>query len=240
MSFNEKAMEYSAKHKKELPVYQTPKYLESKSKAMEIINSGKYGLTEADFWILMNTTKTEKMAYTGLIISHNGCLKINDCLESKFDPTCVTADKNGYKDSLVYSYCNREQGIYEIGEVSEDNCSNSYPYAMAFKRLFDRVVLKLSKLAYAGIYGEDEADEFAQRLNVSAEPESPESDGIQMVEQAFRCKDCGVILKPTELKTGEVWEPKDINDYSVRRFGRCLCPDCQKEALKAEKASETA
>lgn len=240
MSFNEKKMEYSAKHKKEFPVYQTPKYLESKSKAIEIINSGKYGLVEADFWILMNTTKTEKMAYTGLIISHNGCLKINDCLESKFDPTCVSVDKDGYKNSLVYSYCNKEQGIYEIGEVSGDNCSNSYPYAMAFKRLFDRVVLKLSKLAYAGIYGEDEADEFAQRLNMLTEPESPENDEIQMVEQAFRCESCRAILKPTKKKDGTIWAPEDINAYSTRRFGRCLCPDCQKEALKAEKARETA
>ena len=113
----------------------------------------------------MNETKTGKMAYTGLIISHNGCLKINDALESKFDPTCVSVDKDGFGGSLVYTYCNYEQGIYEVGEVSKGNCKNEYPYAMAFKRLFDRVVLKLSKLAYAGIYSDSEADEFKDPQN---------------------------------------------------------------------------
>ena len=35
---------------------------------------------------------------------------------------------------------------------------------MAFKRCFDRVVLKVSKLAYAGIYSDSEADEFSQQI----------------------------------------------------------------------------
>lgn len=159
-NFNEQTEEYSAKHGKALPVFQTPKYKEAKQKAIEIIASNLYGVGEADFWILMNTTKTEKMAYTGLIISHNGCLKINDGLTDKFKPECVTLDKDGYNGSLVYSYCSPEQGIYEVGEVSNANCTNAYPYAMAYKRLFDRVVLKLSKLAYSGIMSDSESDEF--------------------------------------------------------------------------------
>lgn len=63
-----------------LPVWQSPKFIESRAKAIELIDSGKYGLTDQNFWILMNKTKSGKMAYTGLIISHNGCLKINDSL----------------------------------------------------------------------------------------------------------------------------------------------------------------
>ena len=83
--FNEKTVEHTKDGDK--PVWQSPKYIAAKEKAMEAINSGKYGLAEADFWILMNlTAKKDKMAYSGLIISHNGCLKINDCLESKFTP----------------------------------------------------------------------------------------------------------------------------------------------------------
>ena len=77
--FNEKEFEeiYENGQKTKLEVWQSPKYEESKKKAKEIIE--KYeGITEADFWILMNKTKSGKMAYTGLIISHNGCLKIND------------------------------------------------------------------------------------------------------------------------------------------------------------------
>lgn len=180
-TFKEQTKEYSAKHGKELPVWQSPNYKDAKKKAIEIIESGKYGVTEADFWILMNTTKSEKMAYTGLIISHNGCLKINDGLESKFDPSCVSLDKDGYKQSLVYTYCNTEQGIYEVGEVSQANCKNDYPYAMAFKRLFDRVVLKLSKLAYNGIYSDSESDEFKQQIDATS---NRTSELIELAEKA--------------------------------------------------------
>ena len=158
--FNENAEEWSVKQNKKIEVFKTAKYEESKKKAIETIESGKYGLAESDFWILMNETKMGKMAYTGLIISHNGCLKINDALESKFKPECVSMNEHGWGDSLVFTYNSPEQSLYEVGEVSTKNCKIDYPYAMAFKRMFDRVVLKLSKLAYAGIYGEDEADEF--------------------------------------------------------------------------------
>lgn len=170
-TFGEKTTEYVKGAS--LPVWQSPKYTAAKQKAIDIINSKEYGLEEADFWILMNTSgDKKKMVYSGLIISHNGCLKINDNLNSKFDPSCVTMDKQGYGDSLVYSYCNPAQGIYEVGEASKANCTNNYPYAMAFKRLFDRVVLKLSKLAYSGIYSDSESDEFVQRFEYSEHDKS--------------------------------------------------------------------
>mgnify|MGYP003103064055 CR=1 FL=1 len=165
-NFNEKTAEWSAKQKKEIPVWVSPKYTQSRKKAIEIIEAYKT-VNDGDFWILMNETKNGKMAYTGLIISHNACLKINDAQPDnlKFNPDCVTLDKEGYKGSLVYTYCNADQGIYEVGEVSNDNCKNAYPYAMAYKRLFDRVVLKLCKLAYDGIYSDSEADEFKEKYD---------------------------------------------------------------------------
>lgn len=235
MDFGEKLKEYSQKHGKELVVWQSPKYQESKAKAEEIIASGKYGVQPSDFWILMNAAKNEKMAYTGLIISHNGCLKINDCLTSKFDPACVSMDKDGYKGSLVYSYCNSEQGIYEVGEVNATNCKNEYPYAMALKRLFDRVVLKLSKLAYAGIYSDSEAEEFAQRIEEV--PERPKQE--QKTEQPkpiftpptqFMCADCGEIIKPYKDANGKDVPVRRIAASSEEKFGRRLCVECGKKA----------
>ena len=170
--FGEKKTEYSRKQGKEIPVWQSPKYEETKRKALEMIQ--KYPeLEEGDFWILMNETKSGKMAYTGLIISHNGCLKLNDIWKTKFDPTCVSIDKDGYNGSLVYTYCSKEQGIYEVGEVSKANCQNAYPYAMAFKRCFDRVVLKITKLAFSGIYSDSEAEEF-RRPDPEEEPSKPQ------------------------------------------------------------------
>ncbi len=235
MSFGEKKSEYSPKHGKELPVWQSPKYVESKAKAEEIIKSGKYGVQESDFWILMNATKTEKMAYTGLIISHNGCLKINDCLESKFDPSCVTLDKEGYRGSLVYSYCNKEQGIYEVGEVSASNCKNEYPYAMAYKRLFDRVVLKLSKLAYAGIYSDSEADEFAQRLDNTGKPdEGGKGEAPQPAKVDCVCADCKGEIADGEKNDGTPWRAGDIAVYTNLKYRRPLCFACAKKAAGAK------
>ena len=164
-NFGEKVQEFHAKAGGNIPVVQTPKYKMAKQKAIEMIDCGKYGLEEGDFWILMNATKNyDKMMYTGLILSHNGCLKINDSMEAdkRFKPSCVKEDKEGYNQSLVFSYCNDEQGLYEVGEASKANCTNAYPYAMAYKRLFDRVVLKLSKLAFSGIYSDSESEEFAE------------------------------------------------------------------------------
>lgn len=156
--FNEKDEEWSKKQEKNIPVWLSPKYIEAREKAIELINSKKYDLYEGDFWILMNETRTGKMGYTGLIISHNGCLKINDKLDNKVNPRCFSVYDDGYKDSLVYTYCDDE--VYEVGEVNKENCKNDYPYAMALKRCFDRVVLKKCKLAYAGVYSDSEAEEF--------------------------------------------------------------------------------
>lgn len=148
----------------EFEVWQSPKYKEARQKAIETIESDlfKGHITESDFWILKNKTKTGKIAYSGLIISHNGCLKINDLMpdEKKFKPSCLSLDKEGYKGSLVFTYVNDDQGLYEVGEVSTNNCQNAYPYAMALKRAIDRVILKNSRLAYAGIYSDSEAEEF--------------------------------------------------------------------------------
>ena len=169
--FGEKEYEYSLKSRQESPVIQSAKYRASREKALKTLEDRKY-LKESDFWILMNETKTGKMMYTGLIISHNACLKINDNLpeKDKFNPDCVSVDKSGYGNSLVFTYANNEQGLYEVGEASAQNCKNAYPYAMAYKRLFDRVVLKICKLAFDGIYSDSEADEFKERYEEEPQP----------------------------------------------------------------------
>lgn len=169
--FNEKTSEYSLKTRQQIPVVQSAKYLASRAKAIKAIQERPY-LNEADFWILMNETKTGKMMYTGLIISHNACLKINDNMpeKDKFNPDCVSVDKTGYGNSLVFTYTNKQQGLYEVGEASAQNCKNAYPYAMAYKRLFDRVVLKICKLAFDGIYSDSEADEFKERYEEEPQP----------------------------------------------------------------------
>jgi hypothetical protein len=216
MNFGENTKEFSPKQGKDIPVWQSPKYIEAKKKATEIITDGKFGITEADFWILMNETKTGKMAYTSLILSHNGCLKINSCLDNPFDPECVFVDKEGYNNSLVYSYCNKSQGIYEVGEVAKDNCKNAYPYAMAFKRLFDRVVLKLSKLAFSGIMSEAESDDFKQPDMSERKVETPSEIHIKCLLELAREK--GV----TESTLCSKYNLKKISDMSMADYTTCV------------------
>ena len=223
--FNEKTSEYSAKHGERLSVIQSTKYKEAKQKAIEIIESGKFGVVDGDFWILMNTTKDDHMMYSGLIISHNGCLKINDNLDSKFKPSCVFHDTQGFGNSLVFHYANDEQGIYEVGEVSAKNCKNDYPYAMAYKRLFDRVVLKLSKLAYAGIYSDSESDEFTQKLEASDDKEEPKKKPEKETKKAAKeeppalyCMRCKKGITAEEAKA------------SKSKYKKLLCSDCIKAA----------
>lgn len=162
-NFGEKTTERVKKQDgswEDLAVFQTPKYIQTREKAIDLITSKKYDLKDSDFWILMNRAGN-KMCYTGLIISHNGVLKINDKLEDnmKFSPDSVDVYKDE-KVNIVLRYVNNEQGIYEFGEVSDKNCKNDYPYAMAIKRLQDRVILKLSKISFYGIYSESESDDF--------------------------------------------------------------------------------
>lgn len=229
-NFGEKTKEYDVKQGTELDVWQSPKYLESKKKAIEIIECDKYNLSTADFWILMNKTKTNKMAYTGLIISHNGCLKINDALDNKVDPSKFMIDKDGYNKSLVISYVDDE--VCEFGEVSVNNCKNDYPYAMAFKRCFDRVVLKKSKLAYAGIYSDSEADEYREIPNEEkiqndtkdfdlGEPvltKLTEKARFQKIDEIWKYETKGVDLN----KVKETYQVADIQLMTDEQLNDCL------------------
>ena len=208
--FNEQKEEYSRKQGGNIPVWQSPKYIQAKEKAIELINSKKYDLNEGDFWILMNETKTGKMQYSGLIISHNGCLKINDKLENKINPRNFILDKDGYNGSLTYTYIDDE--IYEVGEVSNNNCKNEYPYAMALKRCFDRVVLKKCKLAYEGVYSDSEADEFSGK---DIEMTIKINDNM---EKALR-----TIIKNNKIKNEKVIEV--LNKYNYKKLSDIDVPN---------------
>lgn len=194
--FGEKKQEKNKAGQK-VDVWVLPKYQESKKKAISIIE--KYeDINEGDFWILKNETKDGTVMYSGLIISHNACLKINDTLDEKmkFRPECVVEDKEGYGGSLVYTYCCPEQGIFEVGEYSPKNCKNTYPYAMAFKRCFDRAVLKASKLAFDGIYSDSEADDFTYSQNASETKTEPlEEDMTELVTNVQAQTIVGMIEK---------------------------------------------
>lgn len=235
-NFGEKAEEYSAKDGKTIPVLITPKYDQTKKAVIKMLESKEYKdvLDESDFWILMNRTKTGKMAYTGLIISHNGCLKINDVLpdELKFNPKCVSyynSEKDytvTYNNSLIFEYDSSKleedkQHIFEIGEVSKENCTNAYPYAMALKRCMDRVILKNSKLAYSGVYSDSEAEEFANN-NEEKEP-APQVNFIKATDKQLEMIKSIFQDKKIELKNIlSTINKKKIDELSVQEASQII------------------
>ena len=58
---------------------------------------------------------------------------------------------------------------------------------MAFKRLFDRVVLKVCKLAFDGIYSDSEADEFKERFDEDPQQEKVNPAAERLAARAL-CK----------------------------------------------------
>ena len=212
ISFDEKDKEYYKGAY--LPTVKTPKYEKTKEKVVDILMSGKYkDLNADDFWILMNTNKAkDKMLYSSLIISHNGCLKINDCLEDKFKPNCVVIDKEGFNNSLVFIY--EDINTYEVGEVNSKNCSNDYPYAMAFKRCFDRVVLKKSKLAYMGVYSDSEAEEFTQKTDEEQPTQKPKKEP-EKVERYMSYEHYNQLKEALNAKHGSFKSEDAIGELSL-------------------------
>ena len=49
-------------------------------------------------------------------------------------------------------------------------------------------------------------------------------------QTGFWCADCGREITEATGRNGSTWTPDAIKEYSEKRFGRCLCTDCQKRA----------
>lgn len=205
-----------------MPVIITPKYKASRDSAIALLNRKEFAgiLTEGDFWILMNKTKTGKMAYTGLIISHDGLLKINDIIpeDRRFkEEYCSDPIPFEYagKKGLLMIYRDKRDGMMEIGEIAGDNCKNSYPYAMLLKRTFDRVVKRKADLS--GIYSDTEADEFAGSIVDMETGEILESKPSEKAEQP-KPEPVKEAPKASEPKKFEVNATITLNDALAHVF----------------------
>ena len=223
-TFGAQKMEYNSKAEANTKTWESPKFLEGKKKAIELIDKTEYGLTEADFWIL-KTYSAKTVTYAGLIISHNGCLKINDKLaaEAKFVPSCVSWVRNGAGD-LVLQYLNDKQGLLEFGEASIKNCTNAYPFAMVLKRLQDRVILKNSKIAFSGIMSEVESEEF-KRTESPEREEQEKADNLITDEQIAELEALGCDLK----RVAAAYKVTDIHEMTSEQAERAI--DRKKGAL---------
>ena len=62
-------------------------------------------------------------------------------------------------------------------------------------------------------------------------PPPPPADDLPFTDDdGLFCADCAVVLTPATRKDGSTMRPREIADFSVARFGRSLCPACQRKA----------
>lgn len=87
-------------------------------------------------------------------------------------------------------------------------------------------------------YGDKYALLKAYKIITGDDPDQIASEDAKVVKKSSRafCSDCGVEIVDTQKRDGTAWSVSEIVRYSTGRFGRCLCPACQKKAFNAEKA----
>lgn len=84
----------------------------------------------------------------------------------------------------------------------------------------------------------------AYKISTGDDPDQTASEDVNYTRKATPspkwCVDCGEMLYPIKKRDGSMWSVSDMAEYSLRRFDRILCPDCQKAAFKLEKLEEQA
>ena len=110
-----------------------------------------YELKTDDFWKHKQSGKW--------IVSHKAVMKIADIEGIVFHKPEI--HREGMTSVVLYGEAtHKEKTIWSFGEAMPENCRMPYFWAMAEKRLKDRLTLTLIDV-YGEFYSEIEADEFA-------------------------------------------------------------------------------
>jgi hypothetical protein len=83
-------------------------------------------------------------------------------------------------------------------------------------------------------YGDKYALMKAYKISTGDDPDQTASTEETYTKKAVSCSDCGNVITSIKKRDGEIWTADNIAGYSQKRFGRALCPDCQRAALKNE------
>ena len=116
----------------------------------------KYSLSKSDFWELKRGTVSR------WIITHDAVEKIAYTEGITFSMPQIIRDNNSNVAMLGQGTL-KERTEWSTGEASQNNCKNPYFFAMAEKRLKDRLTLKLINAYQYGIYSDVEADAFKRQ-----------------------------------------------------------------------------
>jgi hypothetical protein len=115
----------------------------------------KYKLEPDHFWKHNQSGKW--------IVSHRAVMKIAEVENIVFHKPEI--HREGMTSIVLYGEATlNERTIWSFGEAMPENCRMPYFWAMAEKRLKDRLTLTLIDV-YGDIYSEIEADEFAAQNN---------------------------------------------------------------------------
>ena len=131
------------------------------SRIKEIAN--EFNLTKSDFWELKRGSKT------AWILTHDACEKIAYQKGIVFKKPDIYRDNNS-NIAFVGEGVLKDRTEWTTGEANPTNCKMAYNWAMAEKRLKDRLTLKLINAYEHGIYSEVEADSFKKDNSSSLEP----------------------------------------------------------------------
>lgn len=77
-------------------------------------------------------------------------------------------------------------------------------------------------------------------LPTGEDPDKISSDELDAKEAQERerrqiiCERCGGDVLPVKKRNGEMWIASDMEKYSRKKFGACLCADCMKQAQKEQ------
>lgn len=114
----------------------------------------KYNLGQEDFFKIHNT----------VIITRTGVEKIAAVAKIGLDYKIVALDLTNKEACIectaVMPSENGVKTVTTFGESTPYNTKNAYPVAMAEKRAKARAILMLTEFYSAGVYSEDEADDF--------------------------------------------------------------------------------
>lgn len=77
-------------------------------------------------------------------------------------------------------------------------------------------------------------------LPTGEDPDKISSDELDakaaqaMEQRQIICERCGKDVYPVKKRNGEIWAAADMEAYSKRKFGACLCADCMNLAQKEQ------
>jgi hypothetical protein len=67
-------------------------------------------------------------------------------------------------------------------------------------------------------------------LYIYAGEDLPEAERVDIV-----CEGCGGLVVDTPKRNGEIWKAAEMKAYSERKYHKCLCANCMKDAEKEMK-----